>query len=208
MVVRVKICGIRNRQDAAMAVEEGADALGFVFAESQRRLSPREASFITKTVPPFVSRTGVFVNEKTEVVLEIAEICGLDTLQFHGEETPDYCGRFSSFRVIKSFAVSSLLSYDWVSRYRVDAVLLDTGYRDRKGGGGKTFDWRRALPFSEGCPPLILAGGLSSANVCAAVKTVRPYAVDVSSGVEEGGQKNRNKINAFIGEVRKGEKMI
>ena len=201
--VRVKICGIRSLKDAFMAIEEGADSLGFVFATSPRQLSADEVLAITSKIPPFVSVTGVFVNEKKERVLDIAAKSLLDTLQFHGEEDEVYCRFFEGFRVIKAFGASHSLDYEKVSRYPADAFLLDTKYKDKKGGGGMTFNWKLALPFSGKKHPLILAGGLTPGNIFSALEAVNPYAVDVSSGVESVGIKDRKKVRAFLDEVRR-----
>ncbi len=202
-IVRVKICGITSIEDAFMALEEGADALGFLFAPSPRRLTPDEVAFITRVLPPFVSVTGVFVNEPVQTVLDSARKCALDTLQFHGEETADYCRLFKGYRLIKAFGAAPSLSYEKVSHLPVNAFLLDTRYEKIRGGGGKVFDWELARSFSGREHPLILAGGLNSENVYSALERLNPYAVDVSSGVEINGKKERKKIRELISEVRR-----
>lgn len=203
--VRVKICGIQTPQDAMTAVREGVNALGFIFAGSPRRITPEKAAAISRELPPFVARVGVFVDEAAAGVREIAAYCGLDTLQFHGQETEAYCRSFHHYRVIKAFAASPSLSVEKCRRYRCDAVLLDTAYANIKGGGGRTFDWQLALPFCGERFPLILAGGLNPDNVLEALQVLKPFAVDVSSGVERNGFKDRELIRAFMDQVRRWE---
>jgi phosphoribosylanthranilate isomerase len=193
--VRVKICGLTDIASALWAVGAGADALGFVFTESKRRISPEKAREIIKALPPFISRVGVFVNQSFEEISQIAGYAGLDTIQLHGEETPEFCSAFN-YKVMKAFSVSGEQSIASAALYRVDAYLMDTSVPGLRGGTGKTFDWSLAAGFREG--PLVLAGGLTPENVAGAVKTVRPYAVDVSSGVETGGRKDRHKIIEFV----------
>lgn len=197
--VRVKICGICDPDSASAAVEAGADALGFVFAPGKRMLSPRMAREIAKTVPPFVSRVGVFVNPGAGDVTRIAAYVGLDYVQLHGDESPEFC-RSLGCRVIKAFPVAKSEDLDRAENYRVDAYLLDTLAPGARGGTGLTFDWRLAAGFRAG--PLILAGGLTPENVAGAIEAVRPYAVDVSSGVETGGRKDPAKIKEFIRRVK------
>jgi len=203
--VRVKICGIRTLGEALAAVEEGAHALGFVFASSPRRVTPEVAAAIIAELPPFVSKVGVFVNEESETVREVAAYCGLDTLQFHGEETAAYCSRFPAYKVIKALAVSPSLSVESCREYRISALLLDTSYADKKGGGGRSFSWQLALPFCRGPFPLILAGGLNKDNIAAALDLLALYGVDISSGVERDGFKDRQLIRAFMDQIRRWE---
>ncbi len=197
MEVKVKICGITRREDALVACEAGADAIGFVFfRESPRYIRPEEARRIVASLPPFIAVTGVFVNEEVERVEEIPETVPLDTLQFHGEESPEYCSLFKR-RVIKSFRVREGFLQD-LPRYPVSAFLLDTYHRELRGGTGQTFDWDEAVE-AKGYGRIILAGGLNPENVEEAVKRVRPFGVDVSSGVEIfPGRKDRDKITAFV----------
>jgi phosphoribosylanthranilate isomerase len=197
--VRVKICGICDLETALGAVCAGADALGFVFAPSPRMITPEQAGEISRGLPPFVSRVGVFVNPTREEVVKTAACAGLDTIQLHGDETPEFC-RSLGLRVIKSFAVAGADDIRPVERYSVDAYLLDARLPGFRGGGGKTFDWRLAANFRAG--PLILAGGLTPENVREAVEITSPYAVDVSSGVEKNGKKDLNKITEFIRRVK------
>ncbi len=187
-----------------MAVDAGVHALGFVFTDSPRKISPRQAARIIQVLPPFVGKVGVFVDEKPAVVQEIAAACGLDTLQFHGAETPHYCACFPQYKVIKAFSVGESLPFRQFAFYRVDALLLDTHYPDKKGGGGKRFNWN-LLRGMKGKPwgdlPFILAGGLSPDNVAAALDLCQPFGLDVSSGVEAEGKKNPARINELMDEV-------
>ncbi|AEG15416.1 Phosphoribosylanthranilate isomerase [Desulfofundulus kuznetsovii DSM 6115] len=198
-MVRVKICGITDISSALAAAEAGADALGFVFAPSPRRITPSQACRICRELPPFISRVGVFVDAPLEEVRAVAEYCGLDAIQLHGSESPDYC-RSLGRRVIKAFRVGDEIDPVELSGYPADAILLDTFVAGKKGGTGQPFDWQLAagLKLSR---PLILAGGLTPENVGRAVAIVQPYGVDVSSGVEKDGQpgkKDPDKIRRFI----------
>lgn len=198
--VRVKICGICDLETALGAAEAGADALGFVFAPSRRMLSPDKAREIIKRLPPFISRVGVFVNLPAAEVEQIAGYTGLDTVQLHGDESPEYCKAINGYKVIKSFSVSNGHDLERARMYEVDGYLLDTPAQGLRGGTGIAFDWRLAAGFSAG--PLVLAGGLNPENVRQAINLVRPYAVDVSSGVETEGQKDINKIKHFVRRVK------
>jgi len=201
-MVRVKICGITNPEDALIAVEAGADALGFVFFRgSPRYISPDSAAAIIRLLPPFVQTVGLFVNEEAATVNEIADQCGLDLVQLHGKESPDYCADIHR-RIIKAFRVKDLSSLDDMSNYHVAACLLDAWSPAAHGGTGTTFNWEIAARAAAS-HRIILAGGLTPDNVAGAVATVRPYAVDVSSGVESApGVKNGGLVRAFIGATR------
>lgn len=200
-MVRVKICGITNREDALLAAELGADALGFVFAPSPRRVTPSQAKEIIKALPCFIDPVGVFVNEKVSRVKDIAEFCRLSTLQFHGDESAKYCNCFP-YKVIKSFSIKDRPPPK-ISEYRVDAYLLDTFFEGKKGGTGKTFQWEIAVEIRRSGFQVILSGGLTVDNVKEAIRKVKPYAVDVSSGVEESpGKKSEKKLRKFIQTVR------
>lgn len=201
-MVRVKICGITNLEDALMAVEAGADALGFVFfGKSPRHISPDQAANIIRQLPPFVQTVGLFVNEEVETVNSTADLCGLDIIQLHGEETPEFCSRVSR-RVIKAFRVKDMSTLDEMKDYQVAGFLLDTWSRSAHGGTGKTFNWDIAADAAVE-ERIILAGGLTPENVAGAVRKVKPYAVDVSSGVEDTPRKkNSQKVRLFIRTVR------
>lgn len=203
-MVRVKVCGITNRQDAFLAADAGADALGFVFASSPRQVSPSRARQIIKSLPPFVDKVGVFVNEKPERVKEIVNFCLLGAVQLHGDESPSYCSKFFGCKVIKAFSVKDNLP-PGISDYKVDAYLLDTYCKEKRGGTGKVFNWEVASKVKQLGTPLILSGGLGPDNVKEAVGKVRPFAVDVASGVEQRpGKKSPQKMKEFILTVRQG----
>lgn len=176
----------------------GADALGFVFfRKSPRNIDPDDARDIIRQLPPFVQTVGLFVNEEAVVVNAMADRCGLDIVQLHGDEAPDYCGMINR-RVVKAFRVKDVVSLGALRDYRVAGYLLDAWSRDAYGGTGHTFDWDLARD-AVSCGPLVLAGGLTPSNVAEAVHRVRPYAVDVSSGVESSpGQKDPVKVREFI----------
>jgi phosphoribosylanthranilate isomerase len=198
-MVRVKICGITNPEDALMAVEAGADALGFVFFRgSPRFISPEQAAAIIRRLPPFVQMVGLFVNEEPATVNTVADQCGLDLVQLHGEESPDYCAAVKR-RVIKAFRVKEAFTLEDITNYRVAACLLDAWSPAAHGGTGTTFNWDIAARAAAS-HRIILAGGLTPDNVVEAIATVNPYAVDVSSGVESApGKKDATLIRAFIG---------
>ena len=200
-MTRIKICGITNLHDALVAVELGADALGFVFADSPRRISPVVAREIMLSLPPFVNRVGVFVNENKETVKEIFDYCMLNTLQFHGEEDDDYLKSFSC-PIIKAFRVKDKRTLDRIRAYGLPHFLLDAYDANLRGGTGKSFDWAVAREAAK-LGKVILSGGLNYANVRTALDSVRPYAVDVSSSVEcSPGKKDQVKLRTFIQEVR------
>lgn len=182
------------------AVEAGADALGFVFAPGPRQVQRKVVRDICALLPPFIARVGVFVNAPAAQVEETAAYCGLDTLQLHGEETPEYC-RSLEHKVIKAFRVRDAATLEQVNDYDVEAVLLDTYVPGAVGGTGHSFDWSMARELAAS-RRLILAGGLRPDNVRLAVETASPYAVDVSSGVERGGIKDPEKIRLFIQAAR------
>lgn len=185
-----------------MAVEAGADALGFVFfRESPRHIFPEQASSIIKRLPPFIQTVGLFVNEEPATVSATADLCGLDLVQLHGEEPPECC-RAVNRRVIKAFRVKDLTSLDTIRNYNVAACLLDAWSPSAHGGTGKTFNWEIAAA-AVAAERIILAGGLTPENVVEAVRKVKPYAVDVSSGVESGpGKKNPELVRRFILSLR------
>ena len=185
-MTRVKICGITNLEDAHLAAELGADAIGFIFAESPRRISPKEAKAITRTLPPLVKTVGVFVNEDPARIKEIQSFCGLDLIQLHGDESPEICRELMPHS-IKAFRIQNEADIENIKRYQgaVRAILLDTFQKGKAGGTGLTFDWGLAVKAKETGIPLILAGGLSPENIQEAIATVNPYAVDINSGIEE-----------------------
>ena len=185
-MVKVKVCGITNAQDAFMAVELGVDILGFIFASSPRRVDPEKARKIISLLPPFVLTVGVFVNEEQAIMRRIKSFCGLDLVQLHGDEPPDVCREFMP-HAIKAFRVTDESCLQCINQYegKVRALLLDTYSEESRGGTGMTFDWDLAVKSKEPGIPVILSGGLTPSNIEEAVMTVNPYAVDVNSGVEE-----------------------
>ena len=200
--VKVKVCGTTRLEDALQAVECGADAIGFIFyRKSPRYVTAKTAKDICSKLPPFVNRVGVFVNETAETVNRIADRCGLDAVQLHGDESPAFCRKIRH-RVIKAVRVKDAGSLKGLSRYPVDGFLLDTYKEDQRGGTGEVFDWdlaRRAKKYG----PIIIAGGLNPGNVKAAIQKAQPYGVDVSSGVEQSpGKKDPKKIKALLKAVR------
>ncbi len=201
-MTRVKICGITCRADALHAVNCGADALGFVFyANSPRCVAPETVEEICAELPPFVTRVGLFVNEAPEQIVAVASRCGLDVIQLHGDEAPQAC-HLPPYRVIKAVRVRDEQSLAGHEQFRVAALLLDAWVAESYGGTGQSFNWELAAAVARQ-RPVILAGGLTPANVAAAVRQVRPYAVDVSSGVESApGKKDPEKVAAFIRKAR------
>jgi len=198
-MVRVKICGITNTEDATSVVEAGVHALGFVFYEKSPRFVPLKiAANICAFLPPFISKVGVFVNELEYTIEKAVAECGLDTLQFHGDEPPGFCQKFPP-KAIKAFHLRGRDDLRLMMDYDVDAWLLDARHDDARGGTGKTFDWNLAVEAGRMGRPIILSGGLTAENVSEAVRKVQPFAVDVSSGVEKSpGRKDPARIQAFI----------
>ena len=198
MSVRVKICGLTSLEDALGAMNAGADALGFMFYEgSPRHLTLAQAREILVHLPPFVTRVGVFVNPSAAQVRE-AIACGLDALQFHGEEPSEFCRQFGR-RWLKAFRVRDAASLELCRPYAGMPWLLDSYVPGQRGGTGATFNWEIAAQAARENPQIILAGGLTPDNIAAALKQVRPYAVDASSGVESApSKKEPEKVCAFI----------
>jgi phosphoribosylanthranilate isomerase len=198
MNVRVKICGITNLTDAQAAAEAGADALGFVFYEkSPRFVSMKTAAEISRALPPFIMRVGVFVNPPKELVLKAVAECGLTLLQFHGDEPPEFCAQFGLMSM-KAFRIRDTGSLKELPKYKTDAWLLDAYSSDTLGGTGGVFNWDLAVEAQKTSRPIFLAGGLTPENVTDAVRKVQPFGVDVSSGVESTpGKKDHAKVRAL-----------
>jgi phosphoribosylanthranilate isomerase len=204
-MVRIKICGITNPRDASLAVELGADALGFIFAPSPRQVTPEEVRSIIAALPPFIQTVGVFVDEDLATVQRIIDFCGLDLVQLHGDELPGVCHELMP-RTIKTFRLKDESSLAALRPYRgcVKAFLFDTYSEDRKGGTGRTFDWELAVRGKGLGIPVILAGGLSPSNIQEAVLAVKPYAIDVNSGIEESpGRKSPVLMKRLIHTLRR-----
>ena len=200
---RVKICGITRLQDALQACNAGADAIGLVFYEkSPRNIESSKAAQISRALPAFVTSVALFMNENENTIRQILDEVPIDCLQFHGDEDAEFCRQFNR-PYIKAIAMDGETELrQKVSEYHdARGVLLDSHASGQAGGTGKTFDWN-VIPQDLDVP-LILAGGLSVENVAEAVRIVRPYAVDVSSGVErEKGLKDAGLVTAFIHEVK------
>lgn len=203
MVPRVKICGITWIEDALEAVAAGADALGFMFYESSPRFIDFEAAAqIIRQLPPFVARVGVFVNADEATVRRAIAATGIDTLQFHGDESPEFCALFP-LPSYKAFRLRDAASLDDCRRYPGMAWLLDSYVPGQLGGTGATFNWDLAIEAKKLNPHIILAGGLTPENAAAAAKGVGPYALDVSSGVESApGRKDATKVREFIARAK------
>jgi phosphoribosylanthranilate isomerase len=198
----VKVCGMTSARDALYAVECGADAVGFIFyKKSPRAVTMKQAKAITAELPPFVQRVGVFVNETAEKIQRVVAFCGLDVVQLHGDESPAFCKRIGG-KVVKAIRVKDAESIKALSRYRVDAFLLDAFKEGEWGGTGECFNWN-LVKQARNYGPVILAGGLNPGNVAEAIRECRPYAVDVCSGVEtQPGKKSLKKVREFIEAVR------
>jgi phosphoribosylanthranilate isomerase len=202
-MVRVKICGITDLQDALAAIELGAHALGFNFyKKSSRYIEPTQAKSLVEALPPFVSLVGVFVDEYSpERVMKIAQAIGISSVQLHGSESPDYVKKLGGLQVIKSFRVDDQFEVQQMAAYPVNTFLLDGYVPGQFGGTGKTCDWEVALAAKKQ-GRIILAGGLSAENIFEAVCKVEPYAVDICSGVEsQPGKKDLKKMQDLFREV-------
>lgn len=204
MPVRIKICGITNVGDAVAAVDAGAHALGFMFFENSKRNIPlNTAAEIIGELPPFVSKVGVFVNADEDFIRRALGVTGIDTLQFHGEESPEFCARFAPLKVIKAFRIRDESSLQQCTAYREHAWLLDSYVNGAHGGTGVAFNWDLAVKATQLSRMTILAGGLTAETVADALHRVQPYAVDVSSGIESApGKKDHEKVRRFIKAVR------
>ena len=212
-MVRVKICGVTNLADARVACEFGADALGFNFyAKSRRAVTPAAAKKIIQGLPPFVRSVGVFATGKPTAIVRMAESATVDFIQLHGDQCPmhtDFCAKqipvIKAFRVTPEFRLAEIAEYKCAS-----AILLDAASSrpDQFGGTGKTTDWELARKAAQS-HRIILAGGLTAENVAAAIHFVRPYAVDVASGVESRpGKKDHGKLRAFFAEVERANREL
>ena len=218
----IKICGTTNLDDALAATEAGANALGFVFAPSPRRISPRDAARITAALPAKVEKLGVFVNQSVDLVLDTVEKAGLTGVQLHGEEDVRYARQLQQkngqLRIIRAISLRdvgdgkgkglAVATQEEAARI-FSALLLDSGSGSRRGGTGSTFGWQEAAPMARLFAkkfPLIIAGGLNAENVAKALRIFQPWGVDVVSGVERApGEKDPAKLRAFIAAVRAAE---
>ena len=201
-MTRVKICGITNLDDARVAVEAGADMLGFIFyPPSPRYVTPEQAQAIVASLPPLLPAVGVFVNEDMATITRIVHASGVQIVQLHGEESPALC-RQLPWRVVKTFRFTEHMRPEMMQQYAVDAFLIEGFHADFYGGGGAPADWQRAA-LLHAYGRIILAGGLTPENVGEAIRIVRPYAVDVCSGVEAApGKKDWHKVRAFLAQAK------
>lgn len=206
-MVRIKICGITNREDALLAIAEGAHALGFIFAESPRQVKREQVRQIIEALPPFVVKVGVFVEQSPGEIREIMEACHLDVVQLHGDYTVEDARSLSKhYDTLKVFRVADASIVDQMKEYvgSVKGFLLDTYSRDAYGGTGATFNWQIAVEAKKLGVPVILSGGLDADNVVPAIETVGPYAIDISSGLEKSpGRKDPEKVKIFFEKLRK-----
>lgn len=203
--MKVKICGITDLETALFAVEEGADAIGFVFAESKRKISVEKTREIIAELPKEVIKVGVFVNERMSTVQEVIKETGITTVQFHGDESPEYCTSFE-VEVVKALNISSKDDLSLIDDFESEYILLDSPKGKYRGGNGIPFDWNLLSNIHLCKKKIILAGGLHVENVEEAIEQTRPYMVDVSSGVETDGKKDFAKIRLFINRAKTGRK--
>ena len=200
-MTRAKICGLTRIADAGWANELLPDYVGFVFAESRRQVSPQTAARIAEGIDRAVKRVGVFVNPTMDEIRETLDTCPLDILQLHGEESPSFC-MDTGMPVWKAFRMRTPEVLDEISAYDVDAFVLDGWHPESRGGTQTGFPWQWIEGYDFHDRPVVLAGGLTPWNVTEAIRRVKPWAVDVSSGVETAGVKNTAKIAAFLERVR------
>ncbi len=207
-MTRIKICGLTREEDVDAAVAAGADAIGFVFyPPSPRYVTPQRAAELARRIPPFVDVVGLFVNETPETVLATCAVAPINLLQFHGDETPDYCQQFARPWLRAARVRPGLDLVEFARAYSEARGLLLDAFVEGYGGGGHVFDWTLIPPGLPG--HLVLSGGLNADNVGDAIRRVRPVAVDVSSGVEmRKGIKDHDKIAAFVAAVRKADESI
>ncbi len=204
-MVKVKICGITNPEDALGAVDAGCDALGFIFyRKSLRYITPQKASRIIKVLPKSIIKIGVFVNARESTIRKIARLCRLNMLQFHGDESAEFCARFKGYKIIKAFKVKNKISLDEILSYKSFAYLFDTFSAAKMGGTGKRFNWELIRHLKGIRRPVFLSGGLNERNVRQAVKEVRPDWIDACSSLEcAPGEKDHAKVRKFVRIVKK-----
>ena len=202
--IKVKICGITNLEDALASFFAGSDALGFVFyKKSPRNIGLNQAQNISRILPKKILRVGVFVDEDISTVKKIAQACALDMLQFHGQESPDYCQKFKGYKIIKAFRIAKPSDLDKISGYKTDAYLFDSFSPVQIGGTGNKFNWKILAQTAKMKPIVFISGGLTASNVAKAVELLKPDWVDVSSSIESRpGKKDHKKIQRFIQTVR------
>ncbi|TRZ96437.1 phosphoribosylanthranilate isomerase [bacterium] len=199
-MVKVKICGITNLEDAMAAVGSGCDAVGFLFyKKSTRYVSLWKVARIVGRLPKQLVKVGVFVNSKENEIRTVAKMCKLDMLQFHGDESPEFCDRFKGYQVIKAFRIRRKRDIRNISRYKTGAFLFDTYLKSKRGGTGEKFNWELISGIDRSAQLVFLSGGLNDKNVKKAIEVVHPDWVDVSSSVESSpGRKDHKKVRNFI----------
>jgi len=204
--MKVKICGLQAVEPALFAVENGADAIGFVFAESKRKISTLTAKNIIDQLPKETKKVGVFVNPSREKIEQTVSATGINYIQLHGDESPEFCHSIP-YPVIKAFSIETKQDLQKIHDYSCEYVLLDGPKGSYYGGNGVTFDWGLLSEFDFKKKKVILAGGLNPVNVGAAVAEAKVYMVDVSSGVETNGVKDLSKIKSFLTTVKSVQKI-
>lgn len=205
-MTKIKICGLKRELDIEYVNRHKPEYIGFVFAESKRRVSPKEAKKLSQKLDSGIKKTGVFVNETIDNVIATAKMCSLDVIQLHGEESQEFICMLQEknpgTEIWKAIRVKSKEELKIMENYNVTGFLLDAYIEGTYGGAGKTFDWNLAV-MAKKYGKIILAGGLESSNVNEAIALVQPFAVDISSGVETEGNKDEEKIKSFIYNVRR-----
>ncbi len=198
--MKVKICGITSLDDALYSIAAGCDALGFVFyKKSPRYIAPEKARKIIRRLPKSTLKIGVFANSREKRIKEIARFCNLDILQFHGNESAQFCRKFKNYKIIKAFRIKDRIDLEDMLEYKPFAYLFDTFVESKTGGSGKTFDWKLLRHISGIKEPIFLSGGLNEKNVNQAIRSGHPDWVDVSSGVESSpAKKDYPKVKKFI----------
>ena len=203
MDVKIKICGLMEIEHIETVNKVRPDYVGFVFANSKRQLNLEQAKALIARLDGEIKKVGVFQNQKINEVKEIANSCNLDIVQLHGDESDEYCKEIGR-EVWKSISISDKKDVEKIYNYSVDTILLDTKTAEQSGGTGKTFDWNLVREIKDN-KRIVLAGGLNSDNVIEAIIRVKPFCVDVSSGVETNGKKDPAKIEKFINLIRSGK---
>lgn len=202
-MAKVKICGIKREKDVEIVNSFMPDYVGFVFAESKRKVSVEEAQRLILGLNPQIKKVGVFVNESYAKVMSIAQILKLDVLQFHGDEENEYLEKFKTYEVWKAASIKSKSDIEKASLYNVNGIVVDSLDESGNGGTGKKFDWSILKKYKNSIlKPIFVAGGLNEENIQECIKELQPFGVDVSSGVESNGVKDKLKIKNFITKVR------
>lgn len=207
-MTKVKICGLKETQHVKAAVENGADFIGFVFAPSKRQVTVELAQQLAQDIPEHVLKVGVFVNENSRTIKQIAEAVPLDIIQLHGQEDPAITDELHAYKIIKAISVKTKEDLKTAAKYDADYYLFDAPGTDFEGGSGHTFDWSLLENNGISRKQTFLAGGLNSVNIEGAIEQVQPFAVDISSGVETDGVKDSQKIEQFIKKAKSGVEQV